>query len=171
MRSINYERPQGVNEDRTALFGLPGFKVGRVDCDEFGVRTVHVLTDEEAAAGCPSCGVVSQLLKGRVRTAPQDIPYGDDLISIVWHKLRWRCVQPECARLSFTESVPEVPAGFGTTGRLRRAAGRAVADACRSVAEVAEAFGLSWPTAHAAVSELAGRELGGPEPTLAFRDR
>lgn len=150
------------------LFGLPGFRVRHVDRGEFGARTVHVQTDDETAAGCPSCGVVSTSAKGRVTTRPHDILYGDDTISIVWHKARWRCVEPACARLSFTESVAEVPAGSRTTGRLRRAVGVAVADACRSVAEVAAAYGLSWPTAHAAVIELAGRELTEPGPVLAL---
>jgi hypothetical protein len=36
------------------------------------------------------------------------------------------------------------------------------------VAEVATAFGLSWPTAHAAVIELAARELDEPAPILAL---
>lgn len=157
-----------MHEDTTVLFGLPGFWVRQVSRDEFGARTVHVQTDDETAAGCPSCGVVSRSVKGRVITRPRDLPYGEGFISIVWHKRRWRCVEPLCGRLSFTESVPEVPARRRTTGRLRRAAGNAVGDACRCVAEVACAFGLSWPTAHEAVIELARRELGEPAPTSAL---
>jgi len=67
--------------------------------------------------------------------------------------------------LSFTESIVEVPAGRRTTGRLRRAMGAAVGEACRSVAEVADSFGLSWPTAHAAFVEHADALLAAPEPT------
>ena len=168
MRRINQREATGLNEDTTALFGLPGLRVGHVERDADGARTVHVQTDDETAAGCPSCGVVSTSVKGRVATRPRDIPYGDDTISIVWHKARWRCVEAGCGRLSFTESVPEVPARARTTGRLRRAVGEAGADACRSVAEVAGAYGLSWPTAHAAVIELAARELTEPAPTVAL---
>ena len=130
-----------MDEDTTALFGLPGFRVRHVYRDQFGASTVHVQTDDETAAGCPSCGVLSSSVKGKVSTAPRDLLYGDGLISIVWHKRRWRCVEPLCARLSFTESVPGVPPRSRTTGRLRRAAGSAVADACRSVAEVAQRSG------------------------------
>jgi len=57
--------------------------------------------------------------------------------------------------LSFTEAVDEVPAGRRTTGRLRRAIACAVGDSCRSVAEAADSFGVSWPTAHATVIEAA----------------
>jgi transposase len=52
-----------------------------------------------------------------------------------------------------------------TTGRLRRAIAAAVGDACRSVAEAAESFGVSWPTAHAAVVTAAELAAGAPEPT------
>ena len=55
--------------------------------------------------------------------------------------------------------------GTRTTGRLRRAIGAAIGDACRSVAEVSEAFGVSWPTAHAAFVEHAEALLSAPQPT------
>ncbi len=127
---------------------------------------MHVETGvDTAAAGCPSCGVVSTSVKERVTTSPRDIPYGEAGIEVVWHKIRWRCRESACARSSFTESIVEVPAGRRTTGRLRRAVGAAVGDACRSVAEVAGAFGLSWPTAHAAFVEHADALLAAPEPT------
>jgi transposase len=147
------------------LFGLPGVRVVRVEQVEFGEREVHVETAEESASGCPSCGVVSRSVKQYVTTAPRDLPYGDTGISVVWHKRRWRCVEPSCLRLSFTEAIEEVPAGRRTTGRLRRAMAAAVGDACRSVAEVAGHYGVSWPTAHAAVVVAAQEMLREPEPT------
>src|SRR5213082_3592594 len=51
------------------------------------------------------------------------------------------------------------------SARFRRAIGSAVGDACRSVAEVADSFGVSWPTAHAAVVAGAEQIAGEPEPT------
>jgi len=41
-----------------------------------GPLVVHVVTADETAAACPSCGVLSMTLKGRVCTRPRDIPYG-----------------------------------------------------------------------------------------------
>jgi transposase len=149
----------------TILFDLPGVRVRHVERDECGDRVVHVETAAEYAVGCPACAVVSTSVKEYVVTAPRDIPYGDRGISVVWHKRRWRCDEATCARLSFTEAIVEVPAGARTTGRLRRAVAAAVGDACRSVAEVAEAFGVSWPTAHAAVVEAAEAAAAEPEPT------
>jgi transposase len=124
-----------------------------------------VETADESASGCPVCGVVSTSVKGLVTTAPRDLPYGEMGISVVWHKRRWRCAEVLCARGSFTDAISEVPAGRRTTGRLRRAIGAAVADACRSVSETAEAYGVSWPTAHAAVITIAQEQLTEPQPT------
>jgi transposase len=148
------------------LFGLPGVRVQRVEQDEFGGRVVHVETAPgTSAAGCPGCGVVSTSAKEYPTTRPRDLPYGERGISVLWRKTRWRCQEPSCVRGSFTEAIDEVPAGARTTGRLRRAIGAAVGDACRSVAEVADAFGVTWPTAHGAFVEYADALLAAPEPT------
>ncbi|WP_255511468.1 MULTISPECIES: hypothetical protein [Kribbella] len=40
----------------------------------------------------------------------------------------------------------------------------AVGDANRAISEVAQALGMSWPTAPAAFVEVADRELGPPAP-------
>jgi transposase len=164
-----------LSQSTTVLFGLPGVRVQRVELDEDGVRVVHVETAPDTSGpdtsgpGCPTCGVVSTSVKGLVTTAPRDIPYGVGDISVVWHKrrwrCRWRCRELACARLSFTESIEQVPAGRRTTGRLRTAMGAAIGDAARSVAEVAASFSSSWPTAHAAFIEHADALLVAAEPT------
>lgn len=155
-----------MDHSTTLLFGLPGVRVRRVDPGVVpGGRVVHVTTAPDEVAGCPTCGVVSTSVKGNVTTKPRDIPYGVGEISVVWHKQRWRCVEAACARQSFTQVIEEIPAGRRTTGRMRRGIAAAVADAARSVSEVAGAFAVSWPTAHAAVIEAAAAWLGEPEPT------
>ena len=154
-----------MSNGTSILFGLPGVRVSRVERTGDGSRTVHVVTADSSAVGCPSCGVVSTSVKQNCVTAPKDLPYGEESLMVVWHKVRWRCREPACGRGSFTEQVAEVPAGRRTTGRLRRAIAAAVGDAARSVAEVADSFGVTWPTAHAAFVEHAQPRLGEPEPT------
>jgi transposase len=124
-----------VDQSTTVLFGLPEVRVRRVDQVESGARVVHVETAEGgSAASCPGCGVVSVSVKENVVTRPVDLSYGERPLAVAWHKTRWRCREPLCARLTFTEVIEEVPAGRRTTGRLRRAIACAVGDACRSVA-------------------------------------
>jgi transposase len=149
----------------TLLFGLPGVRVERVERRVDGTRVVHVVTDEPAAAACPSCGVVSTSVKERVTTSPKDIPYGEDPIVVHWTKARWRCQQDYCERGSFTEAINEVPARARTTRRLRMQIGAAIGEAARSVAEVAAAHRVSWLTAHRAFIVHAQAQLAEPKPT------
>jgi transposase len=154
-----------VSDGTTLLFGLPGVRVERVERLTDGTRVVHVATAEESAAACPSCGVFSTSVKGRVSTSPRDIPYGEDRIVVRWNKTRWRCREDDCERSSFTEAIAQVPARARTTARLRTQIGAAVGDAARSVAEVAAAHGVSWPTAHRAFVAHAEKVLAEPHPT------
>jgi transposase len=154
-----------MSDGTTLLFGLPGVRVERVERLTDGTRVVHVATAEESAAACPSCGMFSTSVKGRVSTSPRDIPYGVDRIVVRWNKTRWRCREDYCERSSFTEAIAQVPARARTTARLRTQIGAAVGDAARSVAEVAAAHGVSWPTAHRAFVAHAEKVLAEPHPT------
>jgi transposase len=153
-----------VSDGTTLLFGLPGVRVERVERLADGTRVVHVVTDEETAAACPSCGVLSASRKDRVSTSPKDIPYGQDRIIVRWNKSRWRRREDYCKRSSFTEAIAQVPARARSTRRLRSSIGAAIGEAARSVTEVAIAHGVSWPTTHRAFVAHAER-LGEPEPT------
>jgi transposase len=124
-----------------------------------------VVTAEETAAACPSCGVLSTSVKARVITSPKDIPYGLGRILVRWHKTRWRCREDYCDRGSFAEAIAQVPARSRTTVRLRTAIGAAIGDAARSVSEVADSHGVSWPTAHRAFVAHAEALLAEPQPT------
>jgi transposase len=136
-----------------------------VSAEPDGSRVVDVVTVEGTAAACPSCGVFSTSVKGRATTSPKDIPYGPERIVLRWNKTRWRCREDYCARGSFTESIEQVPPRMRTTGRLRTQIGAAVGDAARSVIEVADAHGVSWPTAHRAFVAHAEALLVDPAPT------
>jgi len=153
-----------VSDGTTLLFGLPGVRVERVERWADGTRVVHAVTASESAAACPSCGVLSTSVKARVATAPKDIPYGEERIMLQWNKTRWRCREDYCERGSFTESIAQVPARARTTLRLRTQVGAAIGDAARSVAEVADSHGVSWPTAHRAFVAHAESLLVEPQP-------
>ena len=154
-----------MSDATTLLFGLPGVRAERVERRDDGARVVHVVTNEETAAACPRCGVVSTSVKEYLTTTPRDIPYGQDRILVRWNKTRWRCKEDYCPRDSFTEAIAEVPPRARTTRRLREQMGAAIGEAARSVAEVADAHGVSWPTAHRAFVTHAEHLLSEPAPT------
>jgi len=147
------------------LFGLPGVRVEGVERRADGIRVVEVVTDEPVAAACPSCGVVSTSVKQYAVTSPKDIPYGEGRIMLRWNNFRWRCREDYCKRKSFTEAISQAPARARSTVRLRVQMAKAVGDAARSVAEVAAAHGVSWPTAHRAFVAQAETVLTQPAPT------
>ncbi|MGE5761148.1 MAG: ISL3 family transposase [Gemmatimonadota bacterium] len=154
-----------MSDGTTLLFGLPGVRVERVERLADGARVVHVVTADQAAAACPGCGVVSTSVKEHMTTSPKDIPYGQDRIVVRWNKTRWRCREDYCSKDSFTEVVEQIPRRSRTTLRLREQLATAIGDAARSVAEVADTHGVSWPTAHRAFVDHAEQVLAEPAPT------
>ena len=105
--------------DASRLLDLDGLAVERIESDTFGGWVVHLVTADETASACPSCGVLSVSLTGQVCTRARDIRYGTRVLRLIWHKRRWRCKERLCARSSFTESLPAVRKGSRLTTRLR----------------------------------------------------
>ena len=155
-----------VEEGASRLLGLEGLTVVEVVIDDAGGRIVHAVTADEVPAGCPECGVVSTSPKGRVVTFPRDVPYGQELVRLVWHKHRWRCKEQLCPRGSFTESIPQVPARARITARLRGEVGAAAADRFSCVLAAAAHYRVSWPIAHAALAGHIAGPLAEPLPVV-----
>ena len=151
-------------EPTSLLLGLEGLAVSAVVRRADRTRVVEVITVDPNASRCPDCGMASDSVKDRTVTNPRDVRYGDDPITLRWNKTRYRCRNQTCSRVSFTEAIPQVPARRRTTTRLRTQIGRCVGDAARSVVEVADGAGVSWPTAHAAFVAHAESVLGDPAP-------
>jgi len=82
--------------DASRLLGLEDLAVQRVESNAFGGRVMHVVTADETASSCPSCGVLSVTLKGLACTRPRDIPYGTARLRLIWHKRRRRCNERLC---------------------------------------------------------------------------
>jgi len=140
--------------------------VTHVEVDDAAGRMVHVVTADELAAACPSCGVLSTAGKGWVLTRPRDIPYGTGALRLVWRKRRWRCTETVCERGSFTEAVPAVPTRTRLTVRLRAELARAVAEQHRCVAETAAHYKVGRATVHDAFIAHVGEPLAQPAPPV-----
>lgn len=155
-----------VERGATLLLGIEGLAVERVVLQDCGFRVAHVSTADEAAAACPSCGVISTSVKGHAITAPQDIPYGQAPVQLVWRKRRWRSREQACPRGSFTESLPAVPARARVTTRLRRECGAGIADRFSCVLTGAQHYRISWPVAHRAYTAHVEKALAAPLPRV-----
>ncbi|MEV6013866.1 transposase [Streptomyces sp. NPDC051976] len=127
------------------LLDLDGVSVIRVEQVENGTRRVQLATADASARACPACGVFASRVKGTATTRPRDLPYGEHGLEFLWHKRRWWCREASCPRKSFTEQIPQIPAGARLTERLRCAAAHRVRDAGSTVVQAARDLGLSWP--------------------------
>ncbi|MBK8468413.1 MAG: ISL3 family transposase [Actinomycetales bacterium] len=148
------------------LLGIEGLAVVSVVRQDDGARVVEMVTDDGAAAACPACGVYSVSVKERTVTRPRDVPYGPAPVRLRWHKTRWRCREPLCPRVTFTESLPSVPARSRLTARLRAECGEQVAEHSRCVLSGARRYGVSWPVAHAAFVAHVAARLAAPLPPV-----
>lgn len=155
-----------MTNDTTLLFGLEGVDVISVDLDEHANPVIALVTAAAHARCCPGCGVVSQHPHSWVRTRPRDLPVAGRYTSLTWTKRRWRCRNPECERLTFTESVPQIPPGHRITARARTALGAAIADQGRSVLQAAREFQVSCPIAHGAFTQAANAVLPATTPPV-----
>ena len=153
-----------MNNDTTLLLDLDGVAVQRVERLEGGRRRVHLITADVSARACPACGVFAGRVKGRARTRPRDLPYGERELEFDWHKRRWWCDEAGCEKKSFTESTAQIPAGARITQRLRATAGRRVRDADSTVIQAARDLRLSWSTVIAAFTAAAQEVTGAPLP-------
>src|SRR5204863_9309386 len=101
-----------VEQDRaSALLGVEGLRVVEVEIEDDESLTVWVATDDPAAAVCPDCGLRSVQVHERPVTQPGDVHRAGNPVVLVWLKHRWKCRNEKCGRRTFTESLPQVPAG------------------------------------------------------------
>ena len=153
-----------IEDGTSILFGLRGVQVREVVRDGDLGWVVHVETDDEGAAACPRCGVVSTSVRQRRTTRPRDLPQGEEPLVVRWHKTQWACREKPCPRKAFTDQTAELPAGARVTGRLRRHVAALVAEGL--AVSVAGGRLLSWPTSHAAWVRHADAELAEPGPVV-----
>jgi hypothetical protein len=99
-------RPQvdGDGSPTAVLLGLDGFHV--LAAAEVAGE-VELVETSAAVTGCPACGVIA-MAKDRRAVTVRDLPLGGRPVVLVWHKRIWSCLEPLCARRSWTESSPVV---------------------------------------------------------------
>ena len=132
----------------TAMLGLSGFRVLAVSEYDGEVEQAVETTAEEG--WCPACGV-SARLHDRRPTWVRDLPAAGRPVTLVWVKRIWRCHEPLCSTVTWTEANDEVRPRASMTERARREACRRVGQDGHTVAAVAADFGAGWATIMAAV--------------------
>jgi hypothetical protein len=81
-------------------------------------------------------GVIAQV-KGRPGVVLMDLPVFGRATRLVWHKRRWRCADPDCAKSSCTEEDSRIAAPrMALTDRAGRWVTRQVGRCARSMARI-----------------------------------
>jgi transposase len=112
-----------------------------------GGRVVLRVRPAAAEAACTGCGVLSARLHGGYPRRLRDVPAGGRDVVIALAARRFRCANPDCGKVTFTEQ----PAGLASRFARRTPAARAALEAfavalCgRAGARLAAALGMGAP--------------------------
>lgn len=132
----------------TTLVGMPGFRVG-AQVEVEGEWHLAVETTADRAA-CGDCGVRA-VGHGRRRVRVRDLPVAGRPVVLCWSKRIWRCPDPDCETVTWSETSPAVEASGLLTVRAAAQICWLVGAEGVSVAGAARRFGISWAAAMAAV--------------------
>ena len=144
----------------TAMLGLDGFVLLAVSQLNGELeQAVETTTVEEF---CRGCGVQARL-HDRRPTYVRDLPAGGRPVTLVWVKRVWRCREPRCPVVTWSEISPVIRPRASLTERARVEACRRVGQDGHSVAQVAAEFAVAWGTVMAAVVEYGTPLVNDPD--------
>jgi transposase len=112
-----------------------------------GGRVRLLVRPAAAQAACPGCSALSGRVHGGYPRRLRDVPAGGRDVVIVLFARRFRCANPDCGKVTFTEQ----PAGLATPFARRTPAARAALEAIaaalcgRAGARLAAALGMEPP--------------------------
>ena len=133
-------------EAASILFNLPGYRVVSAS-PAVGDKPRQVLVEAvEAEGACPTCGVLSSRVQARPTQHVKDVACGGAGVDVLVRKRRYRCVESDCPRRTFTEQTDQLPTRARVTTRLAEQVITACRAEPRAVSRVAHEAGLAWPT-------------------------
>jgi transposase len=139
------------SDGATALLGLDGFVVGAHELID-GEWWLLIETTADVVF-CAACGMRA-VGHGRRRVLVRDVPIAGRAVRLGWLKRLWRCVNPDCEVVTWSETHPAIASRASLTQRAKEAICVQVGRDGASVAAVAAGFGVGWWAAMAAVIEI-----------------
>jgi transposase len=127
-----------------------------------GHRTLVITVETDAeVTGCPACGVVP-IGHGRRRVRAADAPCFGMAVQLVWLKRVWRCAEPDCPQLTWSETHELIAARATLTSRAIGWAVDALAHDDTTVSALARHLRVGWHTLWRAVRAEADVRTGRP---------
>lgn len=134
----------------TAMLGLGGFVLlGVSDADGELEQVIETTAD---SAWCRGCGVRARP-HGRRLTVVRDLPSAGRPVLLLWLKRLWRCPEPACEVVTWSETSEALRPRACLSERARREACHLVGEDGMDVAAVALGLGVGWATVMRAVRE------------------
>lgn len=111
-------------------------------------RVFLLVRPAAAEAACPGCGTLSGRVHGRYLRRLHDVPAGGRDVVVWLSARRFRCPDPGCPKVTFTEQVPGLARRFSRrTPVLEQALSAVAAVLCgRAGARLAAALGITPPS-------------------------
>ncbi len=141
------------------MFGVAGVRVLDAEADERGLRLT--VETERRVQGCGDCGVLA-VLHGRREHLLHDVPFGHRRVLVRWRKRVWRCPEPACPRVTFTEAHPLAAPRARLTRRAVVWAADALEQDDTTVAALARRLDVDWHTLWDALAVEAERRATDP---------
>ncbi len=148
--------------EQPLAFLFPGLTI--LDLQPHADRISITARAARPTAACPSCAAASDRVHSYYTRNPHDLPIGGFRVQLLLHVRRWRCLNTTCARLTFSDPLPDVlaPAAHRTS-RLRTAL-QHLALALGGEAGARQSQRQAMPASPATLLRLT-RKIALPEPT------
>ncbi|PZM88926.1 MAG: hypothetical protein DIU79_16145 [Actinobacteria bacterium] len=134
-----------------AVLDLPGFRV--LTAGEYGGELEVLVETTATVVHCGRCGRRAAAHARREHLL-RDVPVSGRSAVLVWVKRVWRCRNPGCPTVTWTESSPLAASRAVLTQRAKAWVARWVGANGETVAAVARMLGLGWRTVMRAVVEV-----------------
>ncbi len=142
------------------MFGVPEVRVLAAEREQGGGLRLTVETDQQDE-GCHRCGVLA-VPHGRREHLLRDAPFGHRRGRVAWRKRVWRCLEPACAMVMFTETHALAAPRALLTRRAVMWAADALSDDDTTVNALARRLGVDWHTLWDALKVEARRRADDP---------
>jgi len=141
------------------MFGVPGVRVLAAQRSSDGLRLT--VETEQRVEGCRGCGVLA-VLHDRREHVLHDAPFGHRRVRVCWRKRIWRCAEPVCPVVTFSEIHPLAAPRSLLTARAVLWAADALQDDDTTVSALARRLGVDWHTLWDALKVEAARRADDP---------
>src|SRR4029453_7049273 len=150
------------------MFNMPGVHVldaaWRDGSSKVAAGLQLTVESHPAETGCPRCGGIA-VGHGRGLRRLHDIPAFGAAVELLWRQRRYRCVEPACPLVGFSEDHPLAPAQAKLTSRAAWWGIGCIQRDTASVAPIARRLGVDWHTVWDAIRPLLP-ELADDPPRL-----